>query len=37
VNNQLTRRQREVFVAIVVNQVPLDALVAELASSRNAI
>jgi RNA polymerase sigma-70 factor, ECF subfamily len=37
VDNQLTPRQREVFVAIVVNQVPLDALVAELASSRNAI
>jgi RNA polymerase sigma-70 factor (ECF subfamily) len=37
VDNQLTPRQRQVFVAIVVNQVPLDALVAELASSRNAI
>jgi RNA polymerase sigma-70 factor (ECF subfamily) len=37
VDNELTPRQREVFVAIVVNQVPLDALVAELASSRNAI
>jgi RNA polymerase sigma-70 factor, ECF subfamily len=37
VDNQLTPRQREVFVAIVVNQVPLDALVTELASSRNAI
>jgi RNA polymerase sigma-70 factor, ECF subfamily len=37
VDNQLTPRQREVFVAIVVNQVPLDALVSELASSRNAI
>jgi RNA polymerase sigma-70 factor (ECF subfamily) len=37
VDNELTPRQREVFVAIVVNQVPLDALVAQLASSRNAI
>jgi RNA polymerase sigma-70 factor, ECF subfamily len=37
VDNELTPRQREVFVAIVLNQVPLDALVAELASSRNAI
>ena len=37
VDNQLTPRQRQVFVAIVVNQVPLDALVTELASSRNAI
>jgi RNA polymerase sigma-70 factor, ECF subfamily len=37
VDNELTPRQREVFVAIVVNQVPLDALVAELATTRNAI
>jgi RNA polymerase sigma-70 factor, ECF subfamily len=37
VDNQLTPRQREVFVAIVVNQVPLDALATELASSRNAV
>jgi RNA polymerase sigma-70 factor (ECF subfamily) len=37
VDNELTPRQREVFVAIVVNQVPLDALVAELASNRNTI
>jgi RNA polymerase sigma-70 factor, ECF subfamily len=37
VDNELTPRQREVFVAIVVNQVPLDALVVELASSRNSI
>ena len=37
VNDELTPRQREVFVAIVLNGVPLDALVAELASSRNAI
>ena len=37
VDTELTARQREVFVAIVLNDVPLDALVAELASSRNAI
>jgi RNA polymerase sigma-70 factor (ECF subfamily) len=37
VDDELTPRQREVFVAIVLNGVPLDALVAELASSRNAI
>ena len=34
---ELTARQREVFVAIVLNGVPLDALVIELASNRNAI
>ncbi len=33
----LTARQRQVFMAIVVNGVPLDALVAELGSNRNAI
>ena len=33
----LTARQRMVFVAIVLNGVPLDALVVELASNRNAI
>src|SRR5712692_3561470 len=37
VNEQLTPRQRAVCVAIVLNDVPLDALVAELASNRNAI
>jgi RNA polymerase sigma-70 factor (ECF subfamily) len=37
VNDQLTPRQRQVFVAIVLNGVPLDALVAELGSPRNAI
>ena len=37
VDEVLTARQRAVFVAIVVNQVPLDTLVLELASSRNAI
>jgi RNA polymerase sigma-70 factor, ECF subfamily len=37
VDTELTPRQREVFVAIVVNGVPLDALVLSLGSSRNAI
>ena len=37
VDTELTPRQRAVFVAIVLNGVPLDALVIELASSRNAI
>jgi RNA polymerase sigma-70 factor, ECF subfamily len=36
-DTELTPRQRAVFVAIVLNDVPLDALVIELASSRNAI
>jgi RNA polymerase sigma-70 factor (ECF subfamily) len=37
VDTKLTARQREIFVAIVLNDVPLDALVIELGSSRNAI
>jgi RNA polymerase sigma-70 factor (ECF subfamily) len=37
VDAELTPRQREVFVAIVLNDVPLDALTAELGSNRNAI
>lgn len=37
VNENLTRHQRQVFVALVVDGVPLDALVARLASNRNAI
>ncbi len=37
VNQELTPRQRDVFVAIVLNDVPLDALVLQLASNRNAI
>ena len=37
VDTELTPRQREVFVAIVLNNVPLDTLVLSLASSRNAI
>jgi RNA polymerase sigma-70 factor, ECF subfamily len=37
VDSELTPRQREVFVAIVLNDVPLDTLVIHLSSSRNAI
>ena len=37
VDDALTTRQRRIFVAIVVNGVPLDALVVELNTSRNAI
>jgi RNA polymerase sigma-70 factor (ECF subfamily) len=37
VDTELTPRQREVFVAIVVNGVPLDALVVSLGSSRGAV
>src|SRR6516162_8272613 len=37
VDQELTARQRRVFVAIVLNNVPLDALVIELACNRNAI
>jgi RNA polymerase sigma-70 factor, ECF subfamily len=37
VDSELTPRQREVFVAIVLNDVPLDTLVLHLGSSRNAI
>jgi RNA polymerase sigma-70 factor, ECF subfamily len=37
VDTELTPRQREIFVAIVVNGVPLDTLVLSLGSSRNAI
>ena len=37
VDTELTPRQREIFVAIVLNDVPLDALVAQLGSNRNAI
>ncbi len=37
VAENLTPRQREVFVAIVLNGVPMDALVIELGSTRNAI
>ena len=37
VDHELTDRQRRVFVAIVLNGVPLDALVVELNTNRNAI
>jgi RNA polymerase sigma-70 factor (ECF subfamily) len=37
VEEELTEHQRRIFTAIAVNGVPLDALVAELGSSRNAI
>jgi RNA polymerase sigma-70 factor, ECF subfamily len=37
VDEVLTERQRQVFIAIVLNAVPLDALVGELGTSRNAI
>jgi RNA polymerase sigma-70 factor (ECF subfamily) len=37
VDEELTMRQRKVFVAIVLNNVPLDTLVIEMASNRNAI
>ncbi len=37
VDDELTDHQRRIFVAIVLNGVPLDALVAELSSNRNAL
>ena len=37
VGQALTPHQRRIFVAIVVNATPLDALVAELGTNRNAI
>ncbi len=37
VDDELTDHQRQIFVAIVLNGVPLDAVVAELGSNRNAI
>jgi RNA polymerase sigma-70 factor, ECF subfamily len=37
VDEELTPRQRAIFVAIVLNHVPLDSLVIELGSNRNAI
>jgi len=37
VDEELTDHQRRIFVAIVLNATPLDALVIELGSSRNAI
>jgi RNA polymerase sigma-70 factor (ECF subfamily) len=37
VDEQLTPRQRAVFVAVVVNGVPLDAVVDEFGTNRNAV
>jgi RNA polymerase sigma-70 factor, ECF subfamily len=37
VTDALSERQRRVFVAIIVEEIPLDALAAELGSTRNAI
>jgi RNA polymerase sigma-70 factor (ECF subfamily) len=37
VDEVLTDRQRRIFIAIALNSVPLDALVVELGSNRNAI
>ena len=37
VDTELTPRQREVFVAIALNQVPLDTLVIKLGTNRNAV
>jgi RNA polymerase sigma-70 factor, ECF subfamily len=37
VDTELSPRQRQVFAALVVHGVPLDALVIELGSSRGAI
>jgi RNA polymerase sigma-70 factor (ECF subfamily) len=37
VEDELSDRQRRVFVALVLNGVPLDALVIELGTNRNAV
>jgi RNA polymerase sigma-70 factor, ECF subfamily len=37
VEEELTQQQRQNFVALVLNGVPLDSLAAELGSTRNAI
>ncbi len=37
IDTDLTQRQREVFVAIALNEVPIDVLALELRSNRNAI
>jgi RNA polymerase sigma-70 factor, ECF subfamily len=37
VEQELTERQWRIFVAIVLNAIPLDTLVIELDSNRNAI
>ena len=36
-DTELTWRQREIFVAIVLNDIPLDALVVKLGTNRNVI
>jgi len=37
VDEELTAHQRRIFVALVLHEVPLDALVVELGSNRNAV
>jgi RNA polymerase sigma-70 factor, ECF subfamily len=37
IGQDLTARQREVFVAIALNEVPIDVLALQLSSNRNAI
>jgi RNA polymerase sigma-70 factor (ECF subfamily) len=37
VDHELTGRQREAFIAVVLNDVPADVLMHELGTSRNAI
>jgi RNA polymerase sigma-70 factor, ECF subfamily len=37
IENELTERQREVFVAIALNETPIDVLALQLGSNRNAI
>jgi RNA polymerase sigma-70 factor, ECF subfamily len=37
VDTELTDRQRQVFVAVILNGIPADAVAAELGSNRNAI
>lgn len=37
VDETLTEHQRRLFVAVVLNEVPLDALVARLGTNRNAV
>ncbi|MFY9864590.1 MAG: hypothetical protein WAK58_12305, partial [Trebonia sp.] len=37
VDEELTAHQRRIFVAVVVDQIPRDALVAELGLQKNAI
>jgi RNA polymerase sigma-70 factor (ECF subfamily) len=37
VERELTAHQREMFIAVVVNQIPLDAVCAKLGTNRNAV